>query len=73
MRDSKTKLVRNISDWKRRNIDHIKDLNLQDDIFQNLSFPRNNSSLSKSQQQTIYKTVFNFYENYKIKVERRGL
>ena len=64
----KTKLVRNISDFKRRNLSFIQKLNLQDEMKINLTFPRNYSLLPQHERETLLNDISTRYSQYKIQL-----
>jgi hypothetical protein len=62
---TKTKLVKNIGDWKRRNQAIIQCLNLQEEIKNNLAFPRHYSSLTETEKTTLLDNISTQYKKYK--------
>jgi hypothetical protein len=76
MNHQKTKLVRNISDFKLRNLSFIQELNLQDEMKINLTFPRNYSLLSQQERETLLNDISTRYSQYKIqlcKFRKKGI
>jgi hypothetical protein len=65
MNPQKSKLVRNISDWKLRNQLYIQEFNLQDELKNNLTFPRNYSLLPETERETLLNHISTLYSQYK--------